>query len=497
MAAPRALVLITIDCWRADHAGFLGYQRPTTPFLDSLASQSFVFRNAVAAGAPTYYSVPAILASRYPLAPGRDLLGLAPEEATLASVLQESEFATAAFSAANPYLSARFGYDRGFDAFQDGLASGALEFASELGVQPETGPPSRANELLSKACHRVAPLGAAYEELYFRYCQKVSHGENDSLDTLRKFPSADVIVDHAIAWLNENSGRPFFLWLHLMDPHGPYYPKREALELMGDGEMNASDARYLNSYWGRGDLTARRLQKKKSAVTKLYDAGVRWADEQIRRLTENLVDLNVWDKCALAVTADHGEEFLDHGGRFHPPLRLSEELVHVPLLLRVPEFGRGGDIEQPMSLIDLAPTLLDILKTPSPADFHGRSCWGQVSENQSWDRTVVAECVHGCTNPYRRENRMGPRILAVRKGSHKLVIDFAAGEEELFDLQADPKEIRALPLDAAKPVRRALLESARKHVAESHKSRDFERRLSAQLRELRLDWAHSAGNALN
>ena len=92
---------------------------------------------------------------------------------------------------------------------------------------------------------------------------------------------------------------------------------------------------------------------------------------------------------------------------------------------------------------------------------------------------------------------MGPRILAVRKGSHKLVIDFAAGEEELFDLQADPKEIRALPLDAAKPVRRALLESARKHVAESHKSRDFERRLSAQLRELRLDWAHSAGNALN
>jgi arylsulfatase A-like enzyme len=497
MAAPRALVLITIDCWRADHAGFLGYQRPTTPFLDSLASQSFVFQNAVAAGAPTYYSVPAILASRYALAAGRDLLGLAPEEATIASVLQESGFATAAFSAANPYLSARFGYDRGFDVFRDGLDSGELEFASELGIQAATRRPSRANQLLSQACHRVAPLGAAYEELYFRYCQRVSRRGDESLDTLRKFPSADVIVDQAISWLKENSRRPFFLWLHLMDPHGPYYPKQEALELMDDGEMNASDARYLNSYWGRGDLTARRLQKKKSALTKLYDAGVRWADEQIRRLTEKLVDLNVWDKCALAVTADHGEEFLDHGGRFHPPLRLSEELLHVPLLLRVPGFGRGVNLEQPLSLIDLAPTLLGILEAPSPADFRGRSCWSQVSENRTWDRTVVAECVHGCTNPYRRENRLGQRILAVRKGNHKLVVDFAAGEEQLFDLQADPKENRPLPLDAAKPVRRVLLESARKHVAESYKSRDSGSRLSAQLRELRLEWAHSAGNALN
>jgi arylsulfatase A-like enzyme len=497
MAATRSLILITIDCWRADHSGFLGYGRPTTPFLDSLASQSFVFRNAEAAGAPTYYSLPAILASRYALAPGRDLLGLAPEESTIASVLQESGFATGGFSAANPYVSARFGYDRGFDVFRDFLDTGTLEFASEHGARPEPRPPSCANLLLSRACRRVAPLGAAYDELYFRYCQKLSDRKKESLDTLRKFPSADVIVEHVTAWLNENSGGPFFLWLHLMDPHSPYYPKTEALELMGDGQVTAADARYLNSYWGRGDLNAKRLQKKRDEVVALYDAGVRWADEQIRRLTEKLVDLNLWDKCALAVTADHGEEFLDHGERFHPPLGLSEELLHVPLLLRVPEFDRGGNFEQPLSLIDLAPTLLDILEIPSPADFRGRSCWSEVSESRPWDRAVFTECVRGCTNPFRRENRMGPRILAVRRGSHKLVIDFAAGEEQLFDLKSDPQENSPLPLDRAKPVRRALLELARKHVAESHKSRDFDRRLTAHLRELRLDWAHSTGIALN
>ncbi len=265
---------------------------------------------------------------------------------------------------------------------------------------------------------------------------------------------------------------------------------------MGDGDMGASEGRYLNSYWGRGDLTAKRLRKKRDEVIALYDAGVRWADEQIRRLTERLVDLNRWDQCTLAVTADHGEEFLEHEGRFHPPLRLSEELVHVPLLVRVPD-GGGRIVEQSLSLIDLAPTLLDILGTPAPADFRGRSCWSQLAENAAWERTVVTECVKGCTNPFRPENRVGPRILAVRKGHHKLVVDFETSGEELFDLEADPREENPLPLDAAKRVRRALLESARKHVVESRKARDFDRRMGSQLRELRIEWAHSASSVPN
>jgi len=87
---------------------------------------------------------------------------------------------------------------------------------------------------------------------------------------------------------------------------------------------------------------------------------------------------------------------------------------------------------------------------------------------------------------------LGPRILAVRKGNYKLVVDFGAGREELFDLQADPREENPLPLDTAKPVWRALLELARKHVAESRKARDFDRRMGSQLRELRIEWSHSA-----
>src|SRR5712672_944727 len=107
MQASKSIVLITVDCLRADHVGFMGYQRPTTPFLDSLARESFVFSNAIVAGAPTYYSLPAILASRYPLALGRDVLGLAPEELSLTSVLKQAGYATASFSADNPFISSR------------------------------------------------------------------------------------------------------------------------------------------------------------------------------------------------------------------------------------------------------------------------------------------------------------------------------------------------------------------------------------------------------
>lgn len=486
---PQSLILITIDCLRADHVGFLGYQRPTTPFLDSLAGESLIFENAIAAGAPTYYSLPGILASRYALALGRDVLGIAPDEETLPSVLKGYGFQTAGFSAANPYISARFGYEQGFDCFLDFLESGATEF-------PQENSPSsfraHAKRALAAACHRVPGLARIYDDLYFEYCQQIGSGQAADLDLLRRFPSADVVVDHALAWLNEHADGPFFLWLHLMDPHAPYYPKPEALQAIGHGGVSGQQARYLNSFWARGDVGPERLRRKRDEVIGLYDAGICWADTQIRRLTERLVDLNAWDQCALAVTADHGEEFLEHGGRFHAPLKLTEELIRVPLLLRA-----GGDHESrrvaaPFGMIDLAPTLLDVLGLPAPASFHGRSRWLQAAGGKEWEKPVFTECVRGCSNPLFTEKRIAPRILAVRSGRHKLVLDFASNSEHLFDLVSDPGERK--PLNSTETVinRKELLQHARKHLVESQKSRDFDRRFESQLRDLRIEWAHSA-----
>jgi len=495
MQKQKSIVLVTVDCLRADHVGFMGYELPTTPFLDSLAAESFVIPAAIVAGAPTYYSFPALLASRYPLALGRDVLGLGPDEPTLASVLKTAGYATASFGAANPYISSRFGYEHGFDTFRDFLEDEAAPLTDEkANAANNMGWASRLNRKLQKIRPALGPLGMAYDELYFEYCQRVTPVA-DSLDALRRFPAADVIVDHALTWLASIGDAPFFLWLHLMDPHAPYYPKDAALTLVRESPVTPYRARYLNSWWNRSDLGPRRFARHRDEVVALYDAGIRWVDAQMARLTETLRVSQRWEDCIFAFTADHGEEFLDHGGRYHPPSRLMEELIHVPLLLRVPGSEKRGVANSPFSMLHLAPTLLDAAQVPVPADFQGRSYWEQLQQGESFDGVAISECVAGCTNPFRRENRIGPRVLSVRESHYKLVLHFDPSAENLYDLEADPRELAPLASAIQKPVRRRLLQIAREHLRQSSEQRDSRTRLQVRLRELRLEWKKPAVKA--
>jgi arylsulfatase A-like enzyme len=492
MGPKKSVLLVTVDCLRADHVGFMGYARPTTPFLDALARESFVFPSAIVAGAPTYYSFPSILASRYPLALGRDLLGLAPGEPSLASVLKDADYATAAFCAANPYISARFGYDQGFGVFQDYLGTDLAPLPSGASVTMSNGGRlSAVNRVLARVAHTFGPAGALYDEVYFQYCQRWATPAEGSLDELRRFPAADVIVSDAVSWLASNGDAPFFLWLHLMDPHSPYYPSETALAMMDQKDMTPFRARYLNCYWNRSDLHPRRLARHRDEIIGLYDAGIRWVDAQMQRLVDSLRKSGHWDNCVLALTADHGEEFLDHGGRYHLPSRLMEELVHVPLLLRAPGTTRKELPKSPFSLLHLAPTLLDAAQLPAPPAFHGQSFWPQVQAGEGWDSPAIAECVTGCTNPFRSDNRLGPRVLAIREERYKLMLHFDPKSEQLYDLVTDPAEQKPLPSGAEKSVRRRLLEHAREHLRRCTVERDQQARLRSRLHELQLEWTAS------
>ena len=187
----RSLVLVTVDCLRADHVGFLGYSRPVTPVLDALAENSIVFSDAIVAGAPTYFSFPAIMASRHPLALGRDVLGIAPHERTLATALRDAGHTTAAFLAGNPYLTSRSGYDQGFDIFHDFMDSG-FPGESALSGLPATKRLSNLNRRIQADSRRTHLTAVAYDELYFWYCQWRSGRQNLSMDILRRYPAADV-----------------------------------------------------------------------------------------------------------------------------------------------------------------------------------------------------------------------------------------------------------------------------------------------------------------
>jgi arylsulfatase A-like enzyme len=280
-----------------------------------------------------------------------------------------------------------------------------------------------------------------------------------------------------------------------MDPHSPYYPKDDAVALMGHSPVSPFRARYLNSFWNRSDLGPRRLNRHRDDIIALYDAGVRWVDAQVKHLIGTMQRRGQWDNSIFAFTADHGEEFLDHGGRYHPPSRLMEELIHVPLLLRVPGSAKAEVGKSPFSMIHLAPTLLDAAQLPIPAEFEGQSYWQQVQNGTKFDAVAISECVAGCTNPFRPENRMGPRVLSVREARFKLTLHFDPPDEQLYDLESDPGEQAPLAPSAQKPVRRRLLEMAREHLRRSSEQRDQRSRMQARLLELQLEWKKPADKA--
>jgi arylsulfatase A-like enzyme len=471
----RSLILVTVDCLRADHVGFLGYSRPTTPFLDSLAKESIVFSNAIVAGAPTYFSFPAILASRYPLALGRDVFGIAPGESTLATELQAAGYATGAFIAGNPYLTARFGYDQGFDEFQDFLST----VAGEEAPAPSKDISSRLNRRLHALASQTPLTAAAYEEFYFRYCQRRVARENVPLDTLRRYPPAHVVVDQASSWLANVGDRPFFLWIHLMDPHHPYYPPEAALAALSP-QTTPQRARFLNSFWNRENVSIRRLRRYRDEVVSLYDAGIYWADLQISRLVSTLKQLDRWKDSVFALTADHGEEFLEHGTRYHNPGNMNEGLIRVPLLVRFPA-SSGNVHKTPFSHIDLAPTLLLALNVSPSAKFRGRP-YSSNLDASNVDLPVTAESTE-CTNPIEPRKRLSSRVICIRGPRYKLTLRLDTGEGTWFDLDT-PEGIR--PENVPKTIRRRFLERALQHVVESRRLDAADSRLRAKLREIRI-----------
>lgn len=479
----RSLVLVTVDCLRADHVGFHGYLRPVTPFLDSLARDSAVFSDAIVAGVPTYFSVPAIFASRYPLGLGRDVFGIAPGEPTLATAFKNSGYKNAAFLAGNPYLSSRFGYHQGFDTFKDYLSSSPEESDSVLPSEPRS--EASLNRRLQAFTRRTRLTAAAYDELYFWYGQWRASRENIEMAGLRRYPAADFIVDQACSWLGGLGGDRFFLWIHLMDPHFPFYPDREALSSLGLTQITARRARFLNSSWNRRDLGPRRLQRYREEIVSLYDAGIYWVDQQMSRLVHTLQQSKRWEDTVLVLTADHGEEFLEHGARYHSPMNLPEQLIHVPLLLRVPGLSGRRISHTTFSLIHLAPTLLEVLAVPVPSSFQGRSHWPEILVGGLRAEAAVAEAVGTGDNPLQLKDQMMSRVMAIREGRYKLIIRFGEKTDSLYDLVIDPKEQSPLHDGAALPERERLLKLAHAHLQRTAQNRNADFALRSRLRRLK------------
>lgn len=396
------VVLITIDCLRADHLSFYGYHRKTTPFIDKLANEGLIFENAYANGPFTAASFISILASKYPLEI-KEMLPLPKNTTLISQILKENKIRTAAIHS-NPYLSSFYGYCKGWDYFMDFLSK-----------KPKKEKKSNPIKYLAK---KFVPQ--KIKDIH--YCYKLSFGMKDP------YENAEVVTNYAIAWLKKNSKHPFFLWIHYMDIHEPYIKTKSNYSYYFS--KNLSKISIAKTLY---DLKGKRItQRDINNVINMYDDKIRFIDENIRQLFRFLKDSCLMDKILTIITADHGQQFLEHGCIGHPA-DFYDQLLHIPLIITGMKGGRKSTMVQQL---DIVPTILSIYGISPPPSCQGHNLFSSVNIDH-----VISETAHNDKGIYISNNIISPacfKSYSIRTKEWKYIS--RKDREELYNLKKDPKE---------------------------------------------------------
>jgi arylsulfatase A-like enzyme len=373
----KGVILISIDALRADRLGCYGYSRETTPALDRVAAKGVLFEEASTTGSWTIPSHASLFTGLYPRAHGmRYANSRLPEDVvTLASVLGDNGFSTGAFVNVH-LLSKKRGFSRGFDDYRS--------------IRPASGPAG----------------------------------------------SVEQINREAIEWLGRHRDQPFFLFLHYYDVHSDYQVLPEYR------------AKFCGPYSGIATGGTDQLKRHRSGeialdtqdaqhLSNLYDAGVRQFDDAMARFFVKLEALGLFDKAILVIASDHGEEFFEHGDFLHSRT-LYQELIHVPLIMSGPGLPEGLRIREPVSLVDVAPTIASLLGVAFPRNIDGvdlSGLWKGDVDNAA-PRTIFADADLWAHNPEGSHRRL------LRQGNYTLHWDSSTDHYSLFDLNADPGETK-------------------------------------------------------
>lgn len=413
----KNVVLITIDSLRADHVSCFGYHRKTTPNIDRFAKKGVLFTQAFANGPGTPQSFISILTSTYPLMFNGWKGRLSIQRKTIAQVLKRHGYATAAFHS-NPYLSSYFNYNRGFDLFEDFLHESSEKASSDISIKYMVGKLMTLRKIWrnlprAKILEKLPPL----REAYVRY----------KLQSELPYRKAEIINRKAFSWLSRNKEN-FFIWLHYMDVHSPYRPPKKFLPCSSIYCKAlipiSSDLLF--------DFSKDEIYEIVEGRKILYDGEIRYIDYFIGQLFRKIKEIGVWADTFVILTADHGDEFMEHGdfGHHH---KLYDEILHVPLIISGPGIKEGHRINDPVGLIDISPTILDLLGINDiPESFMGKSLVPFLrGRSPSKKRVIISETSHE-----------GKTYLSYRthKWKYIYVFDEKGWTHKLYDIQKDPKE---------------------------------------------------------
>jgi arylsulfatase A-like enzyme len=390
------VILIVIDTLRANHMSHYGYDLRTDVNLDGFRDQSTLFTRCYAPAPWTLPSVASLITGLFTArhqmnVPGNKL----PDDAlTLAELYKQNGWTTVGYSF-NPGISRRTAYDQGFDQWDDHLGSS------------------------------------------------------------KHYPDISDMFLRVRNWLDTDPREPFFLYLQPMNCHGPYRTPRRFL----GGLLGRRPAKGFKYYDERMKAVLERrdrsgiTQDYLESLVEQYDTAVWYSSYQLSVFFKLLKSRGVYDNSWIILTSDHGEELYDHGGFSHG-YSLHEEVLHVPLYIKRPGQRKGVTVSEQVSLMDVYPTLAEIMGADVDHLLDGQSLVPYLDEEQSTEDLAAARTqLHQAGWKSRCDGR------AIVSGNYKLIEierDWSSDQRKvlLFDIELDPAEKQNLAEKKPELVRR-------------------------------------------
>ncbi len=378
-----SVLFIIIDTVRADHIGCFGYERNTSPNIDKFSRESVFFKNAISPAPWTTPAVASMFTAQHPRVLGyeNEVVVLEDQFVSLPEIFKDNGFTTHGIIA-HLYIAKELGFGQGFDSYDEENAKG--------------------------------------------------HGHVSS-------PS---VTDKAISFMREHKDEKFFLFVHYFDPHCDYilhkpydfYPDYEGSVESGEPieelrekapQMSEQDVAYLNA---------------------LYDSEIRFTDEHLGRLLTWLRDEDLYDDALIVIVADHGEEFLERGDHWIGHTKtVYQELIHVPLMIKLPHQAEGRIVEDWVTLVDLMPTVVDYAGLEVPDGYvHDGDVIDLEGSQQPETRPIFSETMRWGT------------MRSVIQDNWKLTYDQTTNTTTLFNLADDPGETVSLVKEKGALVRSML-----------------------------------------
>ncbi len=420
------VLILMVDTLRADHLGCYGYHRNTTPAIDQFKNDGVLFTRCSAASSWTRPSVASIITGMYPATHNQyETNSVIPREAVMIPGSMGQYGNKTLFISTNTLVSRAFGYGLDVDLF---LGPRSRPF---VGM-------TMPNIIKKGSKYLKSALGINIKLTYFfdlseSLCRTSEEDHDD----------AGWVNSNFKKWALKKPKKPFFAYLHYMEPHRPYQPRSPFLKKFVDPEYNGPD--YVAPPMEKGIvkiiaplMRAKELpEKERLHLINKYDAEIADFDSCFDDLLDFLKDNHLYDNTLIVLTSDHGEEFYEHGAWEHGH-SLFQEIIHVPLIVKLPDNKSAGAVlNGTCSHVDILPTILELVGINPWQHLQGISLAPPIkSSGNEWPG-----------NPAISDFKSQKNYLSSYIDGQKKVIHIETPDKNIwymFDLEKDPQEIKSI-----------------------------------------------------